>query len=191
VTDAIQTMLLYFILPLWLLAGIADWLCHRAARIEISAGPRESLIHLLMFGEMAVPFLAGLLLDIDAMVILVMILAFLVHEVTALWDVNFATRYREVSPIEQHVHSFLELVPLMALLMVCLLHWGQFLALFGAGDESARFSLTWKEPPLPTSYLVVVLAAALLTEILPYLEELLRGLRAGSRRAIFKPISPP
>lgn len=35
---AAETLLLYFALPLWLLAGFADYLCHRASRIEVTSG---------------------------------------------------------------------------------------------------------------------------------------------------------
>jgi hypothetical protein len=111
-----------------------------------------------------------------------MIVGFIAHELTALWDVSYAIEHRYISPIEQHVHSFLELMPLIGGILVAVLHWPQFLALFGLGDEPARFTLTWKEDPLPVLYLVTVLAAALLLELLPYLEELWRGLRAGRER---------
>jgi DUF2934 family protein len=33
---AAETILLYFVLPLWLLAGFADYLCHRASQIELT-----------------------------------------------------------------------------------------------------------------------------------------------------------
>jgi hypothetical protein len=52
---------------------------------------------------------------VNAGIILLMIGSFLVHEATALWDVSYATTAREVTPIEQHVHSFLEMIPLMAI----------------------------------------------------------------------------
>jgi hypothetical protein len=54
-----------------------------------------------------------------------------------------------VFSIEQHVHSFLEMIPLMVGAFVVVLHWPQFLALFGMGDESPRFTLEWKPEPLP------------------------------------------
>jgi hypothetical protein len=153
-------------------------LCHRASDIEHTAGWKESLIHLLMFGEVALPLLMCLFLEINALTFAVMIVAFLVHEATALWDVSFAIRYRYVSPLEQHVHSFLEMIPLMAGAFVAVLHWPQLLALFGLGQEAARFDTTWKPDPLPVTYITIVLAAALLLEFVPYVEELIRGLRA-------------
>jgi hypothetical protein len=173
--DATQTLLMYFILPLWLAAGVADWFCHRAAHIERTTGPKESMIHLLMFGEIGIPLLAGIFLDINALVVATMLIAFFIHEATALWDVSYAVTARVVTPWEQHVHSFLEMIPLMAMIAVFSLHWPQFLALFGQGPEAPRFALQWKPEPLPVVYVGTILLAVLLFELLPYLEELRRG----------------
>ena len=34
-SGAAQAVLMYFVLPVWLAAGFADYLCHRAAAIEV------------------------------------------------------------------------------------------------------------------------------------------------------------
>jgi len=180
-------VLLYFVLPLWLLAGLADWACHRASDIARTAGPAESVLHLLMFAEIAVPLLACLLLEINALVFALMLAAFVLHEATALWDVSYAQQRRYISPFEQHVHSFLELLPLMAGVLVALLHWQAFLSLFGLGQAPADWALRPKQPPLPLGYVAGLLAAALLLEALPYLEELWRGLRARRRARLAGP----
>ena len=112
-SGAAEAVLMYFILPVWLAAGFADYLCHRATSIETTSGPRESLLHLLQFAEMAVPTFAAIFLEINALVILVMIVCLLLHEATAIWDVSYAYPLREITPTEQHVHSFLEMLPLM------------------------------------------------------------------------------
>ena len=101
-----------------------------------------------------------------------------------IWDVSYATTARSVTPIEQHVHSFLEMIPLMAILCVVSIHWGQFLALFGVGSERARFDLVWKSEPLPVAYIVSVQVVILLFEFLPYVEEFLRGLRANAGQLV-------
>jgi hypothetical protein len=180
-TQFAQATLLYFILPLWLAAGFADYLCHRASHIEKTSGYQESLLHLLMFAEIAVPLLAALFFEINALIILMMIVGFVVHQLTALWDVSFAIDKREVTPIEQHVHSFLEMLPLMSMIIVIILHWPQFMALFGAGPEAAHFTLVLKEEPLPWTYVSAFLAAVLAFELLPYAEELVRGLRSSRK----------
>jgi hypothetical protein len=72
------------------------------------------------------------------------------------------------------------MIPLMAVTLVVVLHWGQFLALFGLGEEHARLNFEWKSDPLPVTYIATILIAALVLELLPYLEELWRGVRAKS-----------
>src|SRR6266700_3142773 len=121
-----------------------------------------------------VPLLAAMFLNINALVIAIMIAAFFLHEATALWDASYATTARTLTPIDQHVHSFLEMIPLMAIVSVVWLHWGQFLALFVAGSELARFDINWKSEPLPVTYILCVMAIVLPFELLPYVEEFVR-----------------
>ena len=174
-----QNVLMYFILPLWLAAGFADYLCHRAAHIETTSGAKESLLHLVQMAEMGIPILAVMLFEINAGIFLLMIVCFLLHAATAYWDLHYAVAMREVTPIEQQVHSFLEMLPLMGLVLIAVLHWPQFVALFGLGVEPARFDLTLKAGPPSWTYVAVILLAVLFFELLPYLEELVRGLRAN------------
>ena len=176
-----EAVLMYFVLPVWLAAGFADYLCHRAASIETTSGWKESLMHLAQFVEMAIPTLAAIFLEINALVILTMLVCLVVHEATAIWDVSYAYRTRIVTPTEQHVHGFLERLPLMGLLIVVTLHWQQFLALFGLGSEAADFGLRLKAPPLPWVYVTVILSIVMLFEVLPYGEEFLRTLRYRAR----------
>lgn len=180
-SDAAQIVLMYFVLPVWLAAGFADYLCHRASCIATTSGWKESLLHLLQLGEMAIPTLAAIFLEINALIIAIMIVCLIAHEATAIWDVSYAYGRREVTPTEQHIHSFLEMLPLTGLLIVVTIHWGQFLALLGLGAEAADWTLRLKEPPLPWLYVGVILALVALFDILPYLEELWRGLRRAPR----------
>ena len=64
-SDPTVLILMYFVLPVWLLAGFADWLCHRASHIETTTGAKESLIHLLMFAEVGGPLLAAIAQCLD------------------------------------------------------------------------------------------------------------------------------
>ncbi|MDR6303339.1 hypothetical protein GGQ85_001022 [Nitrobacter vulgaris] len=123
-------------------------------------------------------------LDINGLIIAFMIVMFFVHEVTALWDVSYATTLRTVTPIEQHIHSFLEIIPLMAIVSVVSLHWQQFLAVFGAGSEALRTDVSWKPEPLPILCVTTILSMVLLFKLLPYLEEFWRGLRANRGRLV-------
>jgi hypothetical protein len=132
-----------------------------------------------MMTEVGIPVVLGLFLEINALVILLMIIAFFIHEGTALWDVSYAVTRRDVTPVEQHVHSFLELLPFMAASFVICLHWSQFLALVGAGTEPARFGLQLKEPPLSKPYVFAILVAIAVFGGLPYAEEFRRCYRAA------------
>jgi hypothetical protein len=174
--DIAKDYLLYFILPLWIAAGIADWFCHRHARIEANAGPKESLIHLVMLGEAGIAILAGQHFTVNTAVILLMLIARALHEVTAMWDLIYANSAREVNAVEQRVHDFLGVIPLLALSFILVIHWGQFLAIFALGDERADWSLTARSLDVSPVYFWGLMAVMALN-FLMYLEELLRGLR--------------
>jgi hypothetical protein len=174
---AARLVLMYGLVPLWLLAGLADWLCHRVTHIERNAGVSESLLHLLMLAEVGLPLLLVLFLEINALVIAVMLAMIVIHEATAWWDVHYASKRRHIAPVEQHMHSLLEVLPLAGASYVVVLYWNQFLALFGRGPEPARMGLALKAEPLPPAYLGGLLVAVALLAALPYLEELWRCVR--------------
>jgi hypothetical protein len=170
-------ILVYVVLPLWVLAGFADYLCHRATQIEHANGVKESTIHWLMLGEVGVPLLMAVFLKIDALVMLVMIVALIAHEITGQIDLQLAMRTRNVTAVEQQIHSFLEILPFTAMLLVFILHWNQMLALFGAGPEHADFGIAFKQMPTFAELGPPAIAFALFA-IFPYVEEFIRGLRA-------------
>jgi uncharacterized membrane protein len=124
----VRYYLLYFILPLWILAGMTDYFLHKRTRIENTSGTKESILHLLQLTEAGVPVVLGLLFDINALIMAVMLGAVILHEATALWDVTYAHTRRYLGPLEQHIHSFLEVLPIMAVSFVTTLYWNQFLA---------------------------------------------------------------
>lgn len=179
---AATLVLMYLIVPLWFAAGVGDWLCHRRTRIESTAGTTESLLHIAMFMEVGVPVLAALVLQVNALLFVVFVAAFLLHEWTAWLDIRFASSRREVSAVEQQIHSFLELLPLTAIILLGLAHPGEVLALFRIDTSGAHFRLDWKHPPLPTAYLAAVGVGIVLFVIAPYAEELGRCIRYSSRR---------
>jgi len=131
----LKAMLMYFILPIWLIGGVADYLCHRRSDIEHTSGWQESALHLVQLTEMGIPILILMFLEVNALIIAVMIVFVVLHEATAWWDVAYSHSRREITPTEQHVHSFLEMLPLMGLLMVIVLNWGQFLAVVPAASR--------------------------------------------------------
>ena len=177
-TEALlQHFLMYVVVPVWLLAGLADYLCHRASRVEHTSGVPETLLHLLQFALVGVPLLAAMFLEINAFVLLIMLAGLVLHQATAVWDVRYANATRRVAPAEQHVHGMLEMAPAIATAAVAILNWPDFLSLLGIGEAS--FSLELKRHPLPAWYLWSLMVGVLLCGVLPYGEELLRTLRAA------------
>ena len=76
--------------------------------------------------------------------------ALALHSGTAYWDQVYAEPRRRVAPAEQHVHSLLEVCPLMAALFVTALHWDQARALAGRDRRGPRFGIRFKRhDPLP------------------------------------------
>lgn len=186
---AVRGLLLGGVMPLWLGAGLADWYLHRRTRIEQTAGPRESLIHHLMFAETGVPVLLGLFCEVNAGVLATGYAATGAHWVTAYWDQAYAEERRRVSPVEQQVHSVLEMSPVTAAFLLTALHWDQARALAGQDSARPRFAVRLKRrDPLPSSARVALLAAVALFGVLPYAEEFLRCWRA---RPTVKPLEEP
>lgn len=175
---AIETALMRFVVPVWLAAGVADWACHKRDRIETSTGAPESMIHLLMLAEVGLPTLAALFFEITEPVAALMIAAFLVHEATALWDVSYASARRRISPVEQHVHSFLELMPLLALTLFACRHAPAFRRLLRPARAEWRLRRR-RAPPPSGGYVAGLLGAIALLELAPFAEELVRCLAAA------------
>lgn len=180
--EVARAFLMYFVVPLWIATGTADAACHRATDIETTSGPKESALHILMLAEVGVPLMAALFLEVTSPVLALLIASFILHELTALWDVSYAVKRRDVTPIEQHVHSFLEMIPLMAASVTAILHWKQFLSLIGFRRDASDFRIALKKRPLPLAYSATVILSVMLFEGLPYIHEFIRGIRATPMR---------
>ncbi|MBL0729256.1 diguanylate cyclase [Piscinibacter sp. HJYY11] len=180
----LERLLLGALLPVWMLAGLADWACHRRERIELSAGWKESALHLLMLGELGLAVLLLLWCQVTATVLLLVLVACVLHEITLWLDLTYASSKRVIPPIEQWVHGLQMGLPWLGLLTLCIAHRGQALALLGLGPEAVDWSLRLREPPVPAAAKAAVLAGAALMVVLPFLQEWQRA------RAV-RPASPP
>ena len=174
---AATILLLYAVLPVWILAGFADYLCHKATRIEATSGTPESLLHLLQFGVIALPTVLALLVEINSTFFLLAVIAILLHHAVAFIDVRYANRTRAVIPLEQMIHSFLEILPITAVLRFAGFPRRDFIVL---GQVMPGLQL--KSHPLPLWYVAGAVAAAILLNAIPYMEELLRCLRTSAMR---------
>ncbi|QZY20219.1 hypothetical protein [Streptomyces decoyicus] len=180
--DANRRFLMYGVLPLWFVPAVADWIMHRRTRIEETTGARESALHALMMTEAGIPVAMGLLAKVNPLVLSVMGGAAIAHGATALWDVSLATDEREVRPVEQHIHSFLEVLPLAAMAFTCCLHADQVRATLRGGVKPDDWKLLPKENPLSVKYLAGLGLAISACVALPYAEEMTRCLKAARAR---------
>lgn len=175
--SAVTRYLLYVLMPMWTACGVLDWYWHKKTDIEHTAGTRESLIHALMFTEIGAPIVMAMLFKVNAGLLAVMSGLLVAHEATAAWDVSYAIKHREVKPAEQHTHSFLEVLPVMALSMVACLHWEEVQALFGKGAKR-DWGLRLKERKLSWGYRAALGGMILGGVVIPFANELWRCLRA-------------
>lgn len=180
----LERLLLGALLPVWMLAGFADWACHRRERIEVSAGWKESALHLLMIGELGVAVILLLWCEVTATVLLLVLAACVLHEITLWIDLTYANAKRVIPPIEQWVHGLQMGLPWLGLLTLCIAHRGQSLAILGLGPETADWALRLRDPPVPTGAKAAVLVGAATLVLLPFLQEFQRC------RAL-RPASPP
>jgi hypothetical protein len=178
----LEQLLLRVMLPLWLLAGLGDWACHRVQRIEHNAGPKEALLHLAMLAEVGLGIVAALALQPTAGLLAWLLLACIAHELTTWWDLAYASTRRPIPPYEQWVHSLQLALPWIGLCTLAVAHRGQVLAALGLGDGVADLHLRWRDPPLPGWVWGVVLTGAVVLVVVPFLEEY-RRCRAAQARA--------
>src|SRR5437763_487955 len=83
VEGATRRLLQYAVVPLWVGAGLADWVCHRRTSIETTAGTQESVIHILQMTQAGIPAVLGLFLEVNAGVLAATLSTFALHQGTA------------------------------------------------------------------------------------------------------------
>ncbi|MFE0251352.1 diguanylate cyclase [Streptomyces sp. NPDC059010] len=181
VEAAARRFLLLGVLPLWVVPGLADWWMHRRTGIERTSGTKESAVHAVMMTEAGVPVVIGLLARVNPLVLTTMGAAAVAHGATALYDVSLATGEREIRPVEQHIHSFLEVLPLTALAFTACLHPDEVRSTLRGGPRPQDWRLLPKERPLPAAYLAGLAGVIGLGVVAPYAEELRRCLRARAK----------
>jgi len=174
------SLLTAVVLPLWMLAGLADYFCHRATSIETTSGTREAILHLIQLALVGLPITLVLFLEANAGYFLAALVFLALHHAVAAVDLVFANPRRRIAPREQMIHSFLEILPITALILLAILHWSQFSALFGLGTETPHFAPHAR--PLPPGLIISVLGAAFFLNLVPYLEELYRCITQANRR---------
>lgn len=174
---AMRDVVAYGLLPVGALAGFADWIVHRRMDIQHTAGAKESLMHIVMSGQAAMPGLALLLLETNPRSLALMAAGLLSHEATMMADLRYAIARRPVPPVEQKMHGIQNMVPAVPLAMAA----ACYLARRREGmepDPAIRF-----RRDIPPAHLAVI-AAAMLLDGAAYAVELAEGLRENGGRLV-------
>lgn len=159
--------LVWVLYPMWLLAGAGDYLSHRITHIERTSGTTESWLHIAQFGTLAVIFVCAVLLEITLAVLAIMVLASIAHTALSLIDVSYTLGRRHISAIEQHVHGFMNVIPIVAVCILAIMHWETLL------DTNAP-QLSWKDQPLSGTHIGWLLGSFAILAGTPIVEELAR-----------------
>ena len=165
--DGLAALLIWGIYPAWLLAGAGDYLCHRKTGIERTSGATESWLHLAQFVCLAIALACATLLQVDAAVFAVMVAFVLAHSVLSYIDVRYTDGRRRILPIEQTIHGFMDVLPLIAVALFGVQHW----------QEIRVGSTTFAPHAAVDMERVLLLSSFAVLAGVPILEELLRGLR--------------
>lgn len=119
----ILNFILFVILPLWGLSGLADWWCHKKSGIEKTSGLKESLIHALMGAQIGIAFVLGIFFELTVLTYLIMFVILVVHEFIAHWDVSYSSPKRKITIWEMHAHNYLGTIPLYLFALISVLGW--------------------------------------------------------------------
>jgi cell division protein FtsB len=170
--------LLWILYPAWLLAGGVDYLCHRRTDIAATAGTRESLLHIAEFITVGAALTIALLLEPTRGSLAAIVLLVAAHSALVYIDVRYTQKRRFISPLEQQIHGYMEVIPVIATGLFILLHWPAL----AVPRSSEMFKL---EQPFAGHPALLVLGSFILLGGIPLLTEFISTLR---QRA---PAAPP
>ena len=143
----------------WLVAGTCDFLCHRRTDLPRTSGVAESITHLLQLTVLAIAIVVGLAFRIGPAVALLLLALVATHAIVGYVDTRIAfVRGRVISPIEQHLHSVLDMAPIVSLMTLVGATWPA--AVSGGAHMTLRdpalSGATWLAILLPAGVLCVV-----------------------------------
>ncbi|MGI9221938.1 MAG: diguanylate cyclase [Woeseiaceae bacterium] len=175
--ELLMNLILFGLLPLWGISGLIDWYCHRRSNIETTSGLKESLIHSLMGIQLGIPIILALFFYVNVSVLLICLIAMLMHEFVAHWDVHYSAPKREITIWEVHVHNYMATIPLFLCMLLVVINWDMFLNLITFNWAGNMAFERVEIPHGGSGYLMGYLIFMGITCVVPYFEENLRCLK--------------
>lgn len=160
--SAMDVTIWHLLYLLWLTAGALDFRLHRASSIETTSGLKESTLHLVQIAILGAATLLWLSLRASQPLFLILLALVCLHAITGYWDTRVAYPTRAIRPLEQHVHSILDLAPWIAIGAVYR----------SMPDTHVVTALAFDLAPIASWFFAIV--PALLLTVLPALSEFRR-----------------
>lgn len=167
ITALLEGLLVWAFYPLWLVAGLIDYLFHRRTRIERTSGRREAWLHLAQFAVLGIALGAVAGLHMNRLAFALLTVCVVAHSALAHADIAFTEGRRAIAPLEQQVHGYMEVLPVTALAILAVLHW----------ETLSIQDWNWRAKPAPGAGAWALVGSYLVLAGVPILEELLRCLR--------------
>lgn len=98
----------------WLGAGSCDFLCHRRTDLANTSGVAESSLHLTQLALIGAGILSVLVFEMNKTMAVVTFALVIAHAVVGYMDTRSAFGRRTILPLEQHIHSLLDMAPPIA-----------------------------------------------------------------------------
>lgn len=156
----------------WLAVGLCDFLVHRRTDLPHTSGVAESTTHLLQLALLGLAVMAGMGFEVGRMVALLLLALVVAHAAVGYWDSRIAfDRARVVLPVEQHLHSVLDMAPPIALAWLLATTWPAAMA--------PGWAIVPRTPALPATAWAAALVPPAALCVLPALLEFRAAWRAA------------
>jgi hypothetical protein len=128
----------------------------------------------LQYAQIVIGVALPLFFTVTTLVLALVIAMALAHLATGYWDVAYTDGRRYISPPEQHVHSYMEVLPLVATALLVVLHWPAFVAIFDGTAASWAIHL---RPQMAPAGVIAYVASGLVLAGAAIAEEYVRCIR--------------
>lgn len=160
------TGLIYGAYLVWLVAGLGDFVMHWRTDLRLTSGVAESAAHLAQLALLGTGIVLGLAFEVGPAMAVLLAVIVAMHACVGYLDsrIAFGTR-RTLFPVEQHLHSILDMAPIIALGLLLALTWPAAVA-GGTG-----WMPVLRTPALPFAVWCWVIAPAMVLCVVPALME--------------------
>jgi hypothetical protein len=170
IRSLVDALLIGVFYPLWLIAGLIDYICHRRSDIAHSSGSTESWLHVAQFASLGLTLSLAALLAITPLAFTLLAGLVVIHTILSFIDVSYTEGRRYISPLEQHAHGFMDVLPIVGVCLIGVMNWNEL--------QASPWTLKWKQPPIPGLQGVALIGSYFILAGVPIFEELLRTLRS-------------